>query len=203
VLFSTPVSISANAVYVAAYFSSAGNYISTANYFTAALVNGSITALADGTSGFNGVYMYTTTPAFPSNGFNKSNYWVDVIFNAGTSGNTIQQMQLTGEVTTADTAVAQTPVQTQAPENPGYNLGQNHPNPFSQKTIINYIIPSPAFVEIALFDTQGRLISVLVNEQKDGGSYQYELNKASLAKGIYYYRMRSGNFIATRKMAVQ
>ena len=83
VLFSTPVTITAGTTYVAAYFSSSGNYTSTINYFTTAVVDGPITALADGTDGSNGVYKYSTTAVFPSSTYQKSNYWVDAIFSSG------------------------------------------------------------------------------------------------------------------------
>ncbi len=82
VLFSSPVAITAGTTYVAAYFSSSGKYTSTTNYFTTAVVDGPITALADGTDGSNGVYKYSTTPAFPSSTYQKSNYWVDAIFSS-------------------------------------------------------------------------------------------------------------------------
>ncbi len=86
ILFSTPVAITAGTTYIAAYHSSAGNYTATNNYFTAGIVNGALTGLADGTDGVNGVYNYSVTPVFPStsNG-QKPNYWVDVMFNAGAS----------------------------------------------------------------------------------------------------------------------
>jgi hypothetical protein len=47
VLFSSPVAITAGTTYIAAFFSSAGNYTSTTNYFTTSVVDGPITALAD------------------------------------------------------------------------------------------------------------------------------------------------------------
>jgi Domain of unknown function (DUF4082)/Bacterial Ig domain len=82
VSFSTPVAVTANTTYVAAYFSSAGNYTGTANYFTTAVVNSPLTGLADGTDGPNGVFIYTPSAAFPGNSAgNKPNYWVDVTFN--------------------------------------------------------------------------------------------------------------------------
>jgi hypothetical protein len=81
VLFSSPVAITAGTTYIAAYHSSAGNYTSTSNYFTTGVVNGPLTGLADGTDGSNGLYAYTTTPAFPSGSFQKTNYWVDAIFS--------------------------------------------------------------------------------------------------------------------------
>jgi len=71
---------------VAAYFSPNGTYTSTTNYFTTAVVNNPLTALADGTDGVNGVFKYTAFAAFPNTGFQKSNYWVDVVFSLNNPG---------------------------------------------------------------------------------------------------------------------
>ncbi len=79
--FSTPVHINANTVYVVAYFSPLGNYISTINGFNTAVVNGQLTGLASGgAAGVNGVYNYANAPRFPTLNFQKSNYWVDADF---------------------------------------------------------------------------------------------------------------------------
>ncbi|HEY6503024.1 MAG TPA: Ig-like domain-containing protein [Chitinophagaceae bacterium] len=81
VSFSTPVAISANTTYVASYFSPSGYYASTNPYFTNSVVNGYLTALAGGgADGPNGVYVYTTTGAFPVSNFQSTNNWVDVVF---------------------------------------------------------------------------------------------------------------------------
>ena len=85
VLFNNPVAINAATTYIAAYHSSAGNYVVTDNYFTSAVVNNPLTALADGTDGPNGVYKITATPAFPNNFFQQSNYWVDLVFHNATN----------------------------------------------------------------------------------------------------------------------
>src|SRR5450755_1273430 len=79
--FSTPVSVAAGTTYVAAYLSGSGFYSSTNNFFATATVNNPLTGLADGTNGSNGLYIYSATPAFPSNTYQKGNYWVDAIFN--------------------------------------------------------------------------------------------------------------------------
>jgi Domain of unknown function (DUF4082)/Bacterial Ig-like domain/Bacterial Ig domain/Secretion system C-terminal sorting domain len=81
VLFNTPVNILANTTYVACYFSSAGNYTSTGNFFATAVVNNPLTALADGTDGVDGVFQYSSTPIFPTGTYQKENYWVDAIFS--------------------------------------------------------------------------------------------------------------------------
>ncbi len=85
VLFSAPVAIAANTTYIAAYYSSAGNFSSTLNYFATTVTNSPLSGLADGTDGANGVYVYSTSPAFPNASYMKSNYWVDAIFSSGTS----------------------------------------------------------------------------------------------------------------------
>jgi len=79
VLFNSDVLINANTTYIAAYHSSLGNYTSTIFGFDTAVNNPPLTALADGADGINGLYKYTTAPAFPGIGYNSSNYWVDVL----------------------------------------------------------------------------------------------------------------------------
>lgn len=84
VLFTNPVAITANTEYVVSYFSSSGDYSGTGNYFTHAVLNGALKALADGEDGPNGLYKYSATATFPTNSANASNYWVDVVFAANT-----------------------------------------------------------------------------------------------------------------------
>jgi hypothetical protein len=74
--FSTPVAITAGTTYVASYFTSTGHYADTSNGLASAVTNGPLTALADG-----GVYAYGSGNAFPSNTFNATNYWVDVVYS--------------------------------------------------------------------------------------------------------------------------
>lgn len=85
VLFTTPVAINANTTYVASYFSSSGDYCSTNPFFTTAVVNGPVTALASGTDGTNGLYRYTTASAFPNSNWQTSNYYADVVFTTSIS----------------------------------------------------------------------------------------------------------------------
>ena len=77
--FSAPVNISANTTYVASYHTAVGFYSVNGNYFQTAFTNGALTALANGSGGGNGVYLYGPG-GFPSNTFNATNYWVDVAF---------------------------------------------------------------------------------------------------------------------------
>jgi len=81
VLFSSPVAISANTVYVASYHTGVGHYSDDQNYFaTSGIDNLPLHTPASGVSGGNGVYAYGAGSAFPNQTWNASNYWVDVMF---------------------------------------------------------------------------------------------------------------------------
>ena len=81
--FSSPVSITAGATYVASYFAPNGHYSFDANYFTTTGVdNPPLHLLANGADGPDGIYAYSSTSTFPTSTFNSSNYWVDITFTA-------------------------------------------------------------------------------------------------------------------------
>ncbi len=89
-ILDTPIAITANTTYVASYHANVF-YAFSANYFTTAHVNGSLTALAAGPGEPNGIYHYYASPsdpaAFPDTFFGAPNYWVDVGFVAFTGEN--------------------------------------------------------------------------------------------------------------------
>ena len=61
---------------MASYLTNAGHYAVTGNGLASAVTNGPLTALAAG-----GVYAYGAANTFPSNTYNASNYWVDVVYS--------------------------------------------------------------------------------------------------------------------------
>lgn len=83
-------------------------------------------------------------------------------------------------------------------------LGQNFPNPYSEKTRINYGVEEDAFVKISVHDISGRTVMILKNSHMPAGNYFLEMNKASLEAGMYYYSMkvegRNTTFSETRRM---
>jgi hypothetical protein len=81
-----------------------------------------------------------------------------------------------------------------------YALGQNYPNPFNPSTIINYQIPNDGQVTLKVYDVLGREVKTLVNEFKQVGRYSVTLDASSLATGVYFYRITSGNYVSTKKM---
>jgi hypothetical protein len=82
--FSSPVSITSGTTYIASYNAPNGRYSVDEGYFTKAVTNGPLEALASGTQGGNGVYTYGPAGSFPTSTYNASNYWVDVVFNSAT-----------------------------------------------------------------------------------------------------------------------
>jgi hypothetical protein len=79
--FSSPVPISANTTYIVSYYSPNGWYADDLQYFgTAGVDRAPLHALSNGTDGANGVYIYATGGGFPTDTYNSTNYWVDVVF---------------------------------------------------------------------------------------------------------------------------
>jgi len=100
--FSGPVAIDANTTYVISYHSSANYYTSTEGGLATAVTTGNLTALGNGTDGPNGVYIYSAIPAFPTQTYNSSNYWVDVVFDSTATDSTPPSIT---QVTPANNAI--------------------------------------------------------------------------------------------------
>ncbi|MDR3666001.1 MAG: FISUMP domain-containing protein [Ignavibacteriaceae bacterium] len=81
-----------------------------------------------------------------------------------------------------------------------FELLSAYPNPWNPTTTIRYQVPINIQVKIKVFDALGREVSTLVNEVKQAGIYEVILNGKGLASGIYYYQMKAGNFIGTKKI---
>ncbi len=83
-----------------------------------------------------------------------------------------------------------------------FALYQNYPNPFNPSTKIKYQIPEVSFVTLKVYDVLGKEVAALVNEEKQAGNYEVEFNAINLPSGIYFYRLQTGNFVATKKMVL-
>jgi len=86
-----------------------------------------------------------------------------------------------------------------------FELYQNYPNPFNPSTVISYQLSVNSYVTLTVYDLLGKEITTLVDEYKQAGSYKIEFNVAQvsrpeLASGVYFYHLRAGDFIETRKM---
>ena len=84
--FANPVPIKAGTVYVASYHTNVGHYSGDHNGFANQLNAPPLHAPANTSSSPNGVFCYGSNSTFPSNGFQATNYWVDVVFSASSGG---------------------------------------------------------------------------------------------------------------------
>lgn len=81
-----------------------------------------------------------------------------------------------------------------------YDLAQNYPNPFNPSTVITYSIPTSSYVKVEVYTVLGKLITTLVNENQEAGSYKVNFDARGLSSGIYYYKIKADNFIETKRM---
>ena len=78
--FQVPIAITANTNYIASYFAPAGHYSATLGAFMYESGNRPLLFLADGSSGGNGVFTYSSVSEFLTQNYGATNYWVDVVF---------------------------------------------------------------------------------------------------------------------------
>ncbi|MBT8386042.1 MAG: T9SS type A sorting domain-containing protein [Ignavibacteria bacterium] len=83
-----------------------------------------------------------------------------------------------------------------------FNLSQNYPNPLNPATIIKYQLPELSFVTLKVYDVLGNEVALLVDEEKPAGSYEINFDGSELTSGIYFYQLKAGNFIETKKMVL-
>ena len=88
-----------------------------------------------------------------------------------------------------------------------YYLYQNYPNPFNPITTIKYSIPSMGtsfmkFVQLKVYDILGNEVATLVNKEKPAGTYEVKFDGSGLTSGIYFYWLKTGGFVDTKKFVV-
>lgn len=83
-----------------------------------------------------------------------------------------------------------------------YRLHQNYPNPFNPITRIVFSIPvsEPGPVSLRVFDMLGREVATLIHRSLPAGTYEVAFDAGDLASGLYFYRLRAGSFMETKKM---
>ncbi|MCH7761160.1 T9SS type A sorting domain-containing protein [candidate division TA06 bacterium] len=94
----------------------------------------------------------------------------------------------------------------------GFQLLQNHPNPFHRTTLIRYTLPvisgqrsgvsekTKVPISLTVYDITGRLVEILVDQVQEPGVYQLQWEGKNQTSGIYFYRLQSGDFTATKKL---
>ena len=83
-----------------------------------------------------------------------------------------------------------------------FDLNQNYPNPFNPSTQIQYHLPIAGNVSLKVYNMLGETVVELDNGFKNAGSHTLTFNGAMLPSGIYFYQLRYGDIVKTKKMTL-
>ena len=75
-----------------------------------------------------------------------------------------------------------------------------YPNPFNPVTTIQYSLPEYAEIVILVYDSNGGLVTELVNASIQPGHYSVDWNATDYASGVYFIRMMAGSYVDTQKL---
>ncbi|MBU1101362.1 MAG: T9SS type A sorting domain-containing protein [Bacteroidetes bacterium] len=86
-----------------------------------------------------------------------------------------------------------------------FNVSQNYPNPFNPSTTIKFSLPAAEKVSVKVFDLLGREMITLLDTQLEAGNHSVVWNGENqfgnaVSTGIYFYKVKSGSNVVTRKM---
>ncbi len=84
-----------------------------------------------------------------------------------------------------------------------FSLLQNYPNPFNPSTKISWQSPVGSWQTLKVFNSLGQEVETIVNEYLEAGVHSklYIVN-STLPSGVYFYQLRSGNYLETKKMTL-
>jgi hypothetical protein len=88
-----------------------------------------------------------------------------------------------------------------------FNLYQNYPNPFNPSTKIRFTISDLVqgfglSTSLNVYDVLGNQIVTLVSEELPTGEYEFTFDASELSSGVYFYQLKAGSFVATKKMVL-
>jgi len=83
-----------------------------------------------------------------------------------------------------------------------FELFQNIPNPFNLRTLISFAIPKSNFIQLKVYDLLGCEIATLVDGFKNEGSFSIHFDARNFHAGVYFYTLRAGDFVQTKKMCL-
>jgi hypothetical protein len=83
-----------------------------------------------------------------------------------------------------------------------FQLEQNYPNPFNPSTTIRYNLPAKSHVTLTVFNTLGQQVTAAVDEVQIAGSHEVQFGRDGLSSGVYFYRLRAGDQVATKRLIV-
>jgi hypothetical protein len=86
--------------------------------------------------------------------------------------------------------------------NVSVRLFQNEPNPFHYATSIRYSLLRKQAVSLKVYDALGREVVTLADGTREAGNHAAILESKHLGSGMYFYQLRAGNSVLTKKLLV-
>ena len=90
-----------------------------------------------------------------------------------------------------------------------FRLMQNYPNPFNPVTKITFSVPTKAYINLKVYDVQGKEVAVLADSEYNSGNYEVSFDASLLASGVYFCRLdareagnAAGGFTDIKKMVL-
>ena len=83
-----------------------------------------------------------------------------------------------------------------------FELSQNYPNPFNPATKIHYSLPGAGQTRLEIYNILGKLVTTIVDKYQSEGAYEVTFNAGDIPSGLYFYKLQSGSYSATKKMVV-
>ena len=87
------------------------------------------------------------------------------------------------------------------------SLDQNFPNPFNPATAFHYTLAESGTIELTITDIIGRKVTTLISGYQRSGNHNLlwtgkDSNGNQVPSGIYFYNLKSGSNIITKKMTL-
>ena len=83
-----------------------------------------------------------------------------------------------------------------------FELSQNYPNPFNPTTVIKYQIAKTSDVSLKVYNSIGQEVAELVKGTAEPGTYKVQFDARNLSSGVYFYKLKAGDFVTVKKMVV-
>lgn len=140
-----------------------------------------------------GVYTFTFVYA-------KNNAWIDSLVStvAFVQNDASAQKEVLNVGEGADKPVGIEDPSSEIPAN--FRLHQNYPNPFNPSTSIKFEVPVSGHVKLKVYNSLGKEVASLINENLIAGVYNFDFKAVNLASGVYIYKLETEKFSDIKKM---
>ena len=99
--------------------------------------------------------------------------------------------------------VEPTPVELEINQIPtSYSLYQNYPNPFNPVTHIAFTLAKRGLTTLTIYNIRGQVVETLVDRELAAGRHHFSFDAARYTSGVYFYRLKSGDYVEVKKMTL-